>query len=81
LRNEREGSTMAEASLKERVARLEAELAELKAALPGNTQKRDWIDVIAGSFAHDPMYEEAMRLGREWRESFRPKSKRRKRKR
>jgi hypothetical protein len=64
---------MAEPSLKERVATLEAELAALKATLKDNKKKKDWIEVIAGSFAHDPIYDEAMRLGREWRESFRPK--------
>ena len=64
---------MTELSLRARVAKLEAELAELKTKLPQKTAKKDWIDIIAGSFAHDPIYEEAMRLGREWRKSFRPR--------
>jgi hypothetical protein len=64
---------MTERSLRARVAKLEAELAELKTKVPEKTAKKDWIDIIAGSFAHDPIYEEAMRLGREWRQSFRPR--------
>lgn len=31
-------------------------------------QKRGW-QAIVGTFVDDPLYEEAMRLGREWRES------------
>lgn len=30
--------------------------------------KRGW-EAIVGTFADDPLYEEAMRLGRKWRES------------
>ena len=61
-------------SLKQRVEALEAEMALLKAKVEGATcDTRPWWDKIAGTFANDPIYEEAMRLGREWRESFRPK--------
>jgi hypothetical protein len=53
---------------------LEEEVARLKARLDDSAKPAaDWLDVVWGSFAHDPLYEEAMRLGREWRESFRPK--------
>ncbi len=31
-------------------------------------EKRGW-QAIVGTFADDPLYEEAMRLGREWRET------------
>ena len=34
-------------------------------------EKRGW-QAIVGTFADDPLYEEAMRLGREYRESLRP---------
>ncbi len=69
-------------SLEERVAALE-EVARLKAKVetPNKGAAVDWLDVVWGSFANDPMYEEAMRLGREWRESFRPKPRRRRKKR
>jgi hypothetical protein len=33
-------------------------------------EKRGW-QVIVGTFADDPLYEEAMRLGRKWRKSQR----------
>ncbi len=64
-------------ALEKRVAALEAEVARLREKLEGkgHATSKDWLDKIYGSFANDPMYEEAMRLGREWRESFRPKPK------
>jgi hypothetical protein len=61
--------------LEERVAALEAEVARLKQKLEGNS--KSWTDEIAGIFANDPAFEEAMRLGREYRESLRPKVKKR----
>ena len=66
---------MATLSLEERVAVLESELEQLK-------QRREqdksgdavpWWKEIVGVFKDDPEFDEAMRLGREWRESFRPK--------
>jgi hypothetical protein len=72
---------MAAVPLKQRVAALEAEVARLKAKVEGTTSpSTPWWEQIWGAFANDPDFEEAMRLGREYRESFRPKpSKRRKR--
>jgi hypothetical protein len=60
--------------LEQRVKALEEELARLKAQI-GEKGKGsvDWLDKIWGSFANDPIYDEAMRLGREYRESLRPK--------
>jgi hypothetical protein len=72
---------MAKNNIAQRVAALEAEVARLRAQVEGANAKTrdDWLDTVWGSFANDPAFEEAMRLGREWRESFRPKpSKRRK---
>ena len=68
--------------LEQRLAALEAEVAELKRKLNGDKPSgHAWLDMIYGSFANDPMYEEAMRLGRKYRESQRPKPrKKRKRK-
>jgi hypothetical protein len=71
------GTIMAEKTLKERVAALEAEVARLKEKIEG--PEIPWTEKIAGTFANDPDFEEAMRLGREWRESFRPGAKKRKR--
>jgi hypothetical protein len=66
---------MATMKLKDRVAALEADVARLKEKLEGNS--KSWTDEIAGTFANDPAFEEAMRLGREYRESLRPKAKKR----
>jgi hypothetical protein len=63
-------------SVEARLAALEAEVARLRQkvepvpALP-------WWERRFGSFANDPLYLEAMRLGREYRESLRPKRRRR----
>ena len=56
-----------------RLAALEAEVTELKQKLATVTQEEvPWWRTIYGTFADDPLYEEAMRLGREYRESLRP---------
>jgi hypothetical protein len=69
---------VASLTLKDRVAALETEVARLKAKLDEQEKGRlPWWEQIAGTFANDPAYEEAMRLGREWRESFRPKPRKR----
>ena len=69
---------MATANLEERVAALESEVARLKAALrQRGTSRTRWWEQIAGTFADDPAHEEAMKLGREYRESLRPKSRKR----
>jgi hypothetical protein len=66
---------MALPEIEQRVATLEAEVMRLKEqvneAVPS---KGDWLDEIFGVFDNDPIYEEAMRLGREYRESLRPKT-------
>jgi hypothetical protein len=65
---------MSAAKLEDRVQALEAEVARLKARLDTKeTPPVPWTEQIWGSFANDPIYEEAMRLGREYRESLRPK--------
>lgn len=62
---------MATTSIEERLAAVEAELAELKTQVAANkaTTPIPWWEQIFGSFADSTEYEEAMRLGRQWRES------------
>ncbi len=70
---------MAVQEIELRVAALEAEMARLKEQLAKSAgAERDWLDEIFGVFDNDPIYEEAMRLGREYRESLRPKQAKRK---
>ena len=64
---------MAGAALESRVEALEAELARLKEQLKGPVR---WWEEI-GTFANDPIYERAMKLGREYRRSLRPTGKKR----
>lgn len=70
---------MAVRKLESRVAALETEVTQLKqklaTATPSATTEAEipWWREIYGTFADDPLYEKAMRLGREYRESLRPK--------
>ncbi len=68
-----------EESSERRIAILESEVAKLRQELRSSTgNKKDWIDVIYGSFANDPDYDKAMELGRKYREAQRPKTTRKK---
>lgn len=68
---------MAKADLEKRVAALEAEMPRLRAIAEGKAGPKPagWKKVV-GIFEDDPLFEEAMRLGREYRESTRPKPRR-----
>lgn len=68
---------MASPTVDNRISALEARLAGLERLLEErlpeqlpakDSPKRGW-QAIVGTFAHDPLHEEAMRLGRELRES------------
>lgn len=68
------------AQLEERLMALETEVAQLKSRLADSAKPNEeatddlpWWEKIAGRFANDPIYDEAMALGRAYRESLRPK--------
>ena len=65
---------MAVPEIGSRVAVLEAKVEQLQRTLEAVVPDgRPWWEHIVGAFADDPAFEEAMRLGREYRESLRPK--------
>jgi hypothetical protein len=60
--------------LESRVATLEAKVERLQRESQGVVPDGlPWWEQVVGAFADDPAFEEAMRLGREYRESQRPK--------
>ena len=69
---------MSKVDLEARVSALEAELSRLKSLIekPPEPEEPAWKAII-GLFEDDPLFEEAMRLGREYRESTRPKARKR----
>jgi hypothetical protein len=64
---------MSNTELEARLIALETEVARLKAQQQTYTET-PWWEEILGSFANDPAYDEAMQLGRQYRESLRPKA-------
>ncbi len=66
---------MAVREIELRVAALESEVAQIKRELNKSAQSKEhWVDKVYGAFADDPDFLEAMRLGRLYRESQRPKA-------
>lgn len=63
-----------ETTLEARLTKMETQLNSLQQIVEERLtpeqqkEKRGW-QAIVGTFAEDPLYDEAMRLGREWRES------------
>ena len=66
---------MSVTTLEERVSKLEDEIKQLKQAEQDKGQEvpRGWKRIV-GIFADTPEFDEAIRYGREWRESQRPPS-------
>jgi hypothetical protein len=67
---------MTSQQLEARLASLEGELAQVKLLLQQSLQGKEietiptevpWWEKVAGTFEDDEAYDEAMRLGREWR--------------
>lgn len=65
---------MATISLEERVSALEAEMKRLKQVQNVEPAKAPWWQQRFGAFKDDPVYEDAMRLGKEYRDSQKPPS-------
>jgi hypothetical protein len=56
--------------LEARIVVLEAELAQMKQMFSESLQQaKPWWAKVAGSSEHDPTFDEAVRLGQEWRKS------------
>ena len=63
---------MSAQTIEERLTAVETELQELKREKEQTKERNKaipWWEQTRGQFKDDPMYDEAMRLGREWRES------------
>ena len=71
---------MTPAQLEKRVAALEAEVASLKGKYEASHAAKPWWERITGTFQGDPVYEKAMQLGRQYRQSQKPGTSTRRRK-
>jgi hypothetical protein len=58
--------------LEARVAALENEVGQLRERLPTAAGQRHWWHDEAGRFENDPVFDEIVRLGKEYRDSLRP---------
>ena len=65
-------STAPSPSLEERLAAVEAAVADLRRRLPERPPAPDWLDRVTGSFKDEPAFDEVLRYGREFREADRP---------
>ncbi|MDZ4658598.1 MAG: hypothetical protein SH868_13560 [Bythopirellula sp.] len=60
---------MADSKTEQRLAELEKELATLRKKVDSLTNPIPWWERIAGTFAGDPAYKQAMKLGKQFRRS------------
>lgn len=56
-------------SVEERLAALEAAVNELREQTSKDKPKGNWLEHITGSFKDDPVFDEILRYGREFRRS------------
>jgi hypothetical protein len=62
-------------NLEQRVSLLEEQVATLQRLLKGEAAtSRAWVDDIYGRFADDPLFEQAMKLGRKYRRWLRARA-------
>jgi hypothetical protein len=61
--------------LERRLTAVEQEIAQLRMQLSAREPHTDnWLEAVAGTFANDPLFDQAMRLGRRWRRTENRKS-------
>lgn len=63
---------MPDPELEQRMAELELEVATLRTKIEALAGAKPWWERIAGSFHDDPLYDKAMKLGRQYRRSQKP---------
>jgi hypothetical protein len=68
-----QSNPMSNTEIEARLIALETEVARLKAQQQTSAEI-PWWEEIFGSFANDAAYDEAMQLGRQYRESLRPQA-------
>ena len=64
---------MSEAEVEQRLADLEKEVATLRTRVAELSEAPPWWERIAGTFHNDPVFQQAMELGRKFRQAKRPK--------
>jgi hypothetical protein len=64
---------MASANHEQRIAQLEQQVDALRRKIELLGEAKPWWEKIAGSFEKDPIYAKAMKLGRDYRKSLRPR--------
>jgi hypothetical protein len=65
-------------NLEQRIAALEEQVAQLQRQRTSKAASgREWVDDLYGKFAGDPIFQQAMKLGRKYRRSLRPAANRR----
>jgi hypothetical protein len=65
-------NVMRSLEIEARVAILEAEVERLRAQVEPGVKPAPWWERITATFADDPAHEQAMKLGRQYRQSLRP---------
>jgi hypothetical protein len=59
-------------SNEDRLATLEADVAQIKHQLREEREPQNWLDRVVGSMTQYPEFQEVLRLGREFRQADRP---------
>jgi hypothetical protein len=64
---------MASNNHEKRILELERQVDALRKRIESQDKGKPWWEQIAGSFEKDPVYAKAMKLGRNYRDSLRPR--------